>query len=67
MGPPSVCLCYSNGFGMSSLVSVKATFVKLPKLVLWTNWESTFLNRASCHFWRCSGVFVWDSCVVTGV
>ncbi len=55
LGPLSVCLCYSSGFGMNSFMNVKATFVKLPKSILWSNWESTFLNQVSCPFWRCGG------------
>ncbi len=62
-----MCLCYSSGFGMNSFVSVKATFVKLLKSILWSNWESTFFNQVSCPFWRCRWVFVWDSCAVASV
>jgi len=48
-------------------MSVKVGFVKLPKSILWSNWDSTFLNWVSCPFWRCSWVFVWDSCAVANV
>jgi hypothetical protein len=52
---------------MNSFVNVKATFAKLPKSILWNNWESTVLNQVSCLFWRCRWVFAWDSCAVASV